>query len=119
MRRQIIQSVGYNFMGFCPAAVHIDTEGNPTFLVNRDVFPTAPEFAQRFYLAHEVGHWIMNTSNEEVADAFALGILAGTERRSLKKSLEALNRMHTIPYQRLDALYRRCLATDKASKTLT
>ena len=108
-----IKSVGTGFMGLCPAAVQIDGAGSPTFLVNSLTFDTAPDYAQRFYLAHELGHYLLATSSEEAADAFALGVLAGTERRSLKKCLDALNRLHTIPYHRLDALYRRCLAIDK------
>ena len=103
-------------MGLCPAAVQIDGEGRPTFLVNSLSFDHAPEFAQRFYLAHELGHWMMGTSSEEAADAFALGLLAGSERRSLKGCLEALNRLHTIPYKRLEALYVRCLATDRCKQ---
>lgn len=103
-------------MGLCPAAVQIDGHGNPLFLVNRLTFPVADEFAQRFYLAHELGHWLLATDSEEAADAFALGVLAGTERRSLKKSLAALDRMHTIPYSRLEALYRRCILTDNQHK---
>ena len=108
-----IKSVGTDFMGLCPAAVQIDGSGNPTLLVNSLTFDTAPHFAQRFYLAHELGHWLLSTSSEEAADAFALGLLAGTERRSLKQCLDALNRLHTIPYNRLEALYRRCISVDK------
>ncbi len=108
-----IKSVGTDFMGLCPAAVQIDGDGRPTILVNALTFDLAPEHAQRFYLAHELGHWLLATDDEEAADAFALGLLAGTERGSLKKCLDALNRLHTIPYDRLEALYRRCLATDK------
>ena len=103
-------------MGLCPAAVQIDGHGNPLFLVNRLTFPVADEFAQRFYLAHELGHWLLATDSEQAADAFALGVLAGTERRSLKKSLAALDRMHTIPYSRLEALYRRCITIDNQHK---
>ena len=104
-----VKSVGTDFMGLCPAAVQIDGQGRPTFLVNRLTFDAAPDYAQRFYLAHELGHYLLSTSSEEAADAFALGLLAGTERRSLKHCLDALNRLHTIPYARLEALYRRCL----------
>ena len=64
-----IKSVGTDFMGLCPAAVQIDGSGNPTLLVNSLTFDTAPHFAQRFYLAHELGHWLLSTSSEEAADA--------------------------------------------------
>lgn len=99
-------------MGLCPAAVQIDGGGDATILVNNLTFDLSPDYAQRFYMAHELGHWLLGTSSEEEADAFALGLLAGTERRSLKKCLDALNRLHTVPYSRLEALYRRCLQTD-------
>ena len=61
----LIQTVDTNFMGLCPAAVQIDGHGNPTFLINRLTFPAADPFAQRFYLAHELGHWLLATDNEQ------------------------------------------------------
>ena len=103
-------------MGLCPAAVQIDGHGNPLFLVNRLTFPVAYEFAQRFYLAHELGHWLLATDNEQTADTFAISALAGTEHQSLKKSLAALNRLHTIPYSRLHALYQHCITIDNQHK---
>lgn len=112
----LIQTVDTNFMGLCPAAVQIDSLGNPTFLVNRLTFPAADPFAQRFYLAHELGHWLLATDNEQTADTFALSALAGTEHQSLKKSLAALNRLHTIPYSRLHALYQHCITIDNQHK---
>lgn len=116
LQRPLIQTVDTNFMGLCPAAVQIDGHGNPTFLVNRITFPTADPFAQRFYLAHELGHWLLATDNEQTADTFALAALAGTEHQSLKKSLHALNRLHTIPYSRLHALYQHCITIDNQHK---
>lgn len=112
----LIQTVDTNFMGLCPAAVQIDGHGNPTFLVNRLTFPAADPFAQRFYLAHELGHWLLATDSEQTADTFALSALAGTEHQSLKKSLAALNRLHTIPYSRLQALYQHCITIDNQHK---
>jgi hypothetical protein len=112
----LIQTVDTNFMGLCPAAVQIDGHGNPTFLVNRLTFPAADPFAQRFYLAHELGHWLLATDSEQTADTFALAALAGTEHQSLKKSLAALNRLHTIPYSRLQALYQHCITIDNQHK---
>ena len=116
LQRPLIQTVDTNFMGLCPAAVQIDGHGNPTFLVNRLTFPAADPFAQRFYLAHELGHWLLATDNEQTADTFALAALAGTEHQSLKKSLAALNRLHTIPYSRLHALYQHCITIDNQHK---
>lgn len=100
-----IAAVGPERMGTCPAAVQIEANGDATLVVNSLTFGTSPEWAQRFYVAHELGHWLLDTGSEHLADAFALGLLAGTGRRSLMRSLEALNRLHTIPYSRLEALY--------------
>jgi len=105
-----VRSVGPRFMGSCPAAVQTDGTGRAVVLVNRATFGVAPEFARRFYLAHELGHWLTGSAAEEVADAFALGLLAGSERRSLKQSVEALARLHTIPAARLRALLDRAKA---------
>lgn len=97
----------------CPAAVEIGPRNVPTLIINGDVFPRCPDYAQRFYLAHELGHYLLGTGEEEVADAFALGALAGTERKSLKKSLAAINAMPSIPYERLLALYKLAEQIDK------
>lgn len=110
---ELVRTVGYKELQDCPAAVMIDQGGRPTLLVNSQTFPLLSDFEQRFALAHELGHFLMGSGNEEVADAFALGALAGTEPRSLKKSLAALYHLPTIPYQRMQALYRRCLLIDK------
>lgn len=107
MRRIEVRSVGPWFMGSCPAAVQTDGSGGATVLVNTATFAAAPEEAQRFYLAHELGHWLTGSDSEEVADAFALGLLAGSRRRSLKSCVEALARMRTIPYSRARALIER------------
>lgn len=101
-----IRVVGPEFMQLCPAAVQLDGKGGATFLVNWLTFPTAPEFSQKFYMAHELGHYLLQTDSEEEADAFALGALAGTERKSLKKSIKALYDLGSIPYSRLEALFK-------------
>ncbi len=110
---ELVRTVGYPELQNCPAAVMIDQGGRPTLLVNSQTFPLLSDFEQRFALAHELGHFLMGSGDEEVADAFALGALAGTEPRSLKKSLAALYHLQTIPYQRMEALYKRCLQIDK------
>lgn len=110
---ELVRTVGYKELQNCPAAVMIDQGGRPTLLVNSQTFPLLSDFEQRFALAHELGHFLMGSGDEEVADAFALGALAGTEPRSLKKSLAALYHLQTIPYQRMEALYKRCLQIDK------
>lgn len=108
-----IREVGTEELQQCPAAVTVDENGSPTFLVNKETFPTADSFARKFYLAHELGHYLMGTSSEEAADAFALSALAGTERKSLKKSIETLYHVEAIPYERMLALYQQALKIDK------
>lgn len=115
----MFRTTGQGELGACPAAVEVDEAGKPTIIINRDRFGLASDFEQRFYLAHELGHYIMQTGIEEVADAFALGALAGTERKSLKQSLAALYAMPTIPYGRLEAMARRCEQIDRNHKKLT
>lgn len=115
----MFRTTGQGELGSCPAAVEIDEAGKPTIIINRDRFGLASDFEQRFYIAHELGHYIMQSGNEEVADAFALGALAGTEKKSLKQSLAALYAMPTIPYERLEAMERRCEQIDRNHKKLT
>ena len=112
-----IREVGTEELQQCPAAVMVDGNGSPTFLVNREVFPTADAFARKFYLAHELGHYLLGTSSEEAADAFALSALAGTERNSLKKSIETLYHVQAIPYERMLALYTLALQIDKSNNS--
>ena len=106
-----IKYVSNRELGRCPAAVVIDG-GDPTFLINMDEWEKMPDFSRRFCLAHEIGHWVTGSGSEEAADAFALGLLSGTERKSLKKSLRFLYDMKQIPYERLEALYERCKQID-------
>lgn len=108
-----IREVGFEELQLCPAAVEVDSTGEPTILVNRITFPTAEPFAQKFFLAHELGHYLLSTSDEEVADAFALHLLAGTEHKSLKRSIAALYSIHNIPYSRMLTLYNLALTIDK------
>lgn len=108
-----VKSVGPEELQLCPAAVEIYPDGDAVLLVNELSFPTASPFAQKFYLAHELGHYLVAGENEEAADAFAVSLLAGTERKSLKKSLRALYDLQVIPYERLESLYNICKQIDK------
>ena len=108
-----IRVVGRDELQSCPAAVEVDNKDQATVLVNRTTFPQADDFAKKFYLAHELGHYLFLTDNEETADAFALSALAGTERKSLKKSLEAIANVEAIPYERIESLYEMAKTLDK------
>lgn len=108
-----IQRVGRNALGQCPAAVVVGADGDTVFVVNADVFPTMGEGEQYFILAHELGHRLLGTSSEEVADAFALGLTAGRRRRSLKSAVRAVASMHAVPAARVEALYGLCRRIDQ------
>lgn len=110
---ELVRMVGREVLDSCPAAMMIDGQNRPTLIINSDTFPLMSDYEQRFALAHELGHYIMNTGVEEVADAFALGALAGTEPRSLKQSVAALYHLRTIPTARLQALYERAQKIDQ------
>lgn len=99
-------------LGTCPAAVVMD---DGTIQVNADVWDRYTPYQQRFILAHEQGHYELQTSSEEQADLYALRHLHGSEPRSLRQSIETLVKMgNAIPTQRVEALYRQALAIDAA-----
>jgi len=68
-------------------------------------------------LAHELGHRILHTSDELLADAFALGLTAGRQRGSLKSALRAIGGLDAVPYPRLLALYSQCRKIDNQNKS--
>lgn len=111
----MIKIVGLDRMGLCPAAVEWGN-GEANLLVNALTFPAASDFSRKFYIAHELGHYLLKTDSEEEADAFAIQLLAGTERKSLKKSLMALYELGTIPYSRMERLYELAKHIDKNHK---
>lgn len=118
MDRQLhIRTVGRRELGDCPAAVVEDPHTRrAAILANHDALRQLPTQQQRFILAHELGHLILDTDNEQLADAFALGLTAGRQNRSLKHALRAVASMHVVPYHRLNALYDLCLLVDRRRK---
>ena len=111
-----IHIVGRRELDSCPAAVVYTPGGDTAFLVNRDVLSGMPPAQQRFILAHELGHRCLGTDSEELADAFALGLVAGRQPRSLLSSLRAVASMKAVPLARLEQLYRLCLLVDRNRK---
>ncbi len=87
-------------------------------LINTSRFDRLPHFAKRFVLAHELGHLVLSTSDERQADAFALGVLAGTEPCSLKKSLRTLLDLDIPPY-RFDSLCHCALWRDRREQSVS
>lgn len=79
-------------------------------------------FEKKFWILHEKGHIILNTDDEIKADNFAFDSLAGTEYRSMKQMIEAEEKLlnPNSPYHqaRIDNLYRRAIAWDKAHPSL-
>lgn len=98
-----------------PAAIDRETA---TLYLNPKLWFKLTRFQQNFVRLHEIGHLVLDTSIEEKADAYAFDRLVGSEPRSMKQMIETLetildpNRIgHRV---RIDALYRRAIAWDKA-----
>ena len=98
-----------------PAAIDRETA---TLYLNPKLWFKLTRFQQNFVRLHEIGHLVLDTSIEEEADAYAFDRLVGSEPRSMKQMIETLetildpNRIgHRV---RIDALYRRAIAWDKA-----
>lgn len=108
-----VRTLGTDTLGSCPAAIVTDQDsGTSTLLLNRSTFHPLPPQQQRFIIAHELGHLLLDTDNELLADAFALGLTAGRQHQSLKNALRALASMPTIPLHRLQHLYALCQNLD-------
>lgn len=111
-----LSSIGFRFvdgLGQCPAASSLDIEtGAALIFLNASVFPRLPEAQQRFVAAHEIGHMVLCTHNEAVADAFALGMTAGRSKRSLKEAVRVVGSMAAVPANRLQSLLNLCYYVD-------
>jgi len=98
-----------------PAAV--DRESG-TLFINPKLWFKLTRFQQRFIRFHELGHYVLDTDSEELADAYAFDHLVGSEHRSMKQMIETLETIldpnrtgHRI---RIDALIKRAIEWDKA-----
>ena len=75
-------------MGTNPASVNLDTK---VIKANAPLFKTYTPLQKGVVLLHEKGHVHYNTvDNEELADRYALEMLAGSEPQSLRKTVDAL-----------------------------
>lgn len=103
-----------------PAGCDRDTK---VIVVNPELFNRLTPFQKKFILLHEEGHLALNTSEETSADAYAFDRLAGTEFRSLKQAVGALQEIldGTSPEhkERYDALYDRALSWDAKYMQIT
>lgn len=104
--------VGREALQSCPAAVRLFGD-RATLLLNATVLRRYTPYERRFVVAHEMGHLLMKTADERVADAFALGLLAGTERDSLRASLRTLEKVD-IPPARLQRLLHLAIGIDNS-----
>ncbi len=75
-------------MGRNPARVNLDTH---VVEVNAPLFNTFTPLQKNLVLAHEAGHVHYDTVDDEIlADRYALELMAGSEPKSLRKSVDAL-----------------------------
>ena len=104
-------------IGSTPAIVRRDTG---EIFLNSKVWFTLPEAYRRFILAHEIGHYTLQTTNELEADHYAFNQIAGTRPESLKNTVRTL--YGVLPFNtelqalRLQNMYRLALTYDQYKK---
>lgn len=98
-------------LGNCPCAVDCETG---MIEVNRDVWNHYDEFERRFLIAHEEGHYYLDTDDEYEADLYALKKVAGTAPKSLARSVGALLKVGVIDEGRYYRIYEEALKIDKS-----
>lgn len=100
-------------MGTNPASVNIDTK---EIRVNAPLFSMYTPLQQKLVFGHEKGHVHHNTvDDEELADRYALELVAGSEPQSLRKSVDAFIGVLTscnIPESRKKAIIVSALRID-------
>lgn len=74
-------------LGITPARVNRETG---EILLNRKVWNKLPSGFRSFILAHEEGHYVLQTTDELKADEYAFNKLAGSFKNSLKTCVETL-----------------------------
>lgn len=112
-----VKVLGHGELGDCLAAVGVEGR-NVVFYTNRDYFPRLARAGQSFILAHELGHLFLASDDEQLCDAFALGLTAGRQPRSLKSAIAAVAAMHNVPAVRVAALLDLCRRVDKPNQSL-
>lgn len=100
------------------AAVGVGEDG-VTFYTDREAFARLPRPWQFFILGHELGHVVLGSADEELCDAFALGLTAGRQHRSLKSAVQAVASLERVPAKRVEALLALAKRIDKDRKNKT
>lgn len=84
--------------------------------INHDIYDRLTLFQRKFWIWHEKGHIMLDTSDEIAADNYAFNHLAGSQYRSLKQIVEAaealLDGSNEYHQERIDNLYARALEWD-------
>lgn len=101
-------------MGLNPARVNLDTR---VIEVNAPVFYGLTPLQQKLVLAHEEGHVVLNSVDDEIgADKYALEKYVGSEPYSLRKMVDALctfyDNLPGFPEERKKALIISALEID-------
>lgn len=100
-------------MGLNPASVDLDTN---VARINASLFEKLSAFGRRLVLLHEAGHVFFDSvDDEELADRFAIEVLAGGEPDSLRKCVTGLISILEacgVPDERLTAIVRTALKID-------
>lgn len=98
-----------------PAAIDRDSA---TLFINPKLWFKLTSFQRKFVRLHEIGHLVLDTDIEELADAYAFDHLVNTEYRSMKQMIETLETIldpnRTGHSMRIRALYKKAIAWDKA-----
>lgn len=87
LKVELLNSKNNAMLGDSPAAL---SRQDGIIYINMPLFSRYNDFQKRFILLHELGHYYLNTNSEIKADAYAFSALAGTEKRSLRQSIETI-----------------------------
>jgi len=100
-------------LGRTPARVNRRTG---TIFLNSETWDNYTEFEKKLIILHEKAHYLLQTTNEQEADAYAVEQFIGSEFESLKKSLQSfystLDMSNPAHRDRYKAVLRRIIQTD-------
>lgn len=103
------KQVGRDQLQNCPAEVDMATG---VISINMDVWDDYDDFEKSFVIAHEVGHYVLDTDDEKEADLYALKAVYKTAPKSLRRSIQTLYRIGIVDTERMMSLYKHALSID-------